>query len=343
MLDSTGALSSPRPRAWEEMWRLELSRGASAPIVWADSLLLVASLDRNVHLVAPGNSPRVVWKKNFKGGFEAAPIVSGERIYLSEMRRGARLVALDRRTREIAWTAEAGDLVSPPVLSGERIYTVSSIGQVRSYDPTGTERWSTELETRVVSAPVLMDGALVVAASDGTLHALDAGSGEVRKSVDADAGPIWGHPIVRRGAEPTAIYASLDGQLLEVDADLTVLQRRSFPSRFYAGPVRGDGDRLFLIGHGGTLWAYDWEAAEVVWQKDLPGTFRTAPTADSGLLALGDLAGTFYVVDGQAGDLLWHTDLDGAITSQALAHGGVLYVITERGSLYAFRPTGGIR
>ncbi|MEJ2152372.1 MAG: hypothetical protein P8Y29_05345, partial [Gemmatimonadota bacterium] len=31
---------------WREAWRLDVSRGASAELVWADSTLIVASLDR---------------------------------------------------------------------------------------------------------------------------------------------------------------------------------------------------------------------------------------------------------------------------------------------------------
>jgi outer membrane protein assembly factor BamB len=327
-------------RGWEETWSLEISRGASAPLVWADSLLFVASLDRNLHVVTPGPEPRVVWEKNFKGGFEAAPLVTADRVYLAEMRGGGRLIALDRQTRQIAWADDAGDLVAPPVIADGRIYAVSSTGEVHSYEPTGTRRWSTDLKTRVVAAPVLLGGALVVAASDGWLFALDAATGDLRGSADAEAGPIWGHPIMRPGPPPTALYATLDGQLLEVGSDLAVLQRRSFPSRFYAGPARGPGEGLYLVGHEGTLWAYDWAAAEVTWQRTLPGTFRARPEVGDGIVAAGDLAGTLYIVDRASGDLLWHAGLDDAITSQPLARGDELYVMTESGTLYFFRPTG---
>ncbi|MBA3583556.1 MAG: PQQ-binding-like beta-propeller repeat protein [Gemmatimonadetes bacterium] len=339
-----GALPAQQsPNAsWEELWRLELSRGASAPLVWADSLLVVASLDRNLHFVAPGTPPRVAWKENFDGGFEAAPVVTADHLLLSETRSGAHLVALDRRTRQIAWRTEAGDLVAPPILHEERIYTVSSIGEVHAYGTGGTPQWTSELKTRVVSAPILLGTTLVIAASNGKLFALNAASGVVQDSIDTEAGSIWGHPVVRAGSPSTALYATLEGQLLEVDGDLEILQRRSFPSRFYAGPVAA-GELLFLVGHEGTLWAYDWPAANVVWQRALPGTFRAPPTVAQGVVAAGDLAGTFYVVDRASGDLLWRTDLDGAITSQPLARGGTLYAVTEHGTLYAFRPVPGGR
>jgi outer membrane protein assembly factor BamB len=81
-----------------------ISRGGSAPLVWFDSRILVASLDRNVHLVSL-DGPRVVWKENYRGGFEAEPVVTEDRIYLSETRRGARLLALDRGSHRTLWTA----------------------------------------------------------------------------------------------------------------------------------------------------------------------------------------------------------------------------------------------
>lgn len=325
--------------AWEETWSLGISRGASAPLVWADSMIVVASLDRNVHLVALEPAPKVVWKDNFKGGFEAPPVVTDDRIYLSETARGRRLVALDRLSRTVAWHADVGDMASPPLVVGERIYVVSSIGEVRALDRGGTQLWLTELATRVVSPPTLLGETLVVAASNGILHALDPVSGRVRATVDAEAGPIWSAPVLRDTAPETALYATLDGQLIEVDADLRVHQRRSFPSRFYASP-RAAGDRLFLVGHEGTLWAYDWSTADIVWRQEIPGALRLTPALGPGTVVVGDLGGTLYVLDRATGELLWHAGLDDAITSEPLTRGDALYVITERGTLYAFRPTG---
>ncbi|MDX1746932.1 MAG: PQQ-binding-like beta-propeller repeat protein, partial [Halobacteriales archaeon] len=174
---------------WEEAWTLELSRGVGTPAVWVDSLLLVASLDRNVHLVAPGEEEaRVVWDDNFGGGFEASPLVTDDRIYLPETRRGEELVALNRHTREVAWKSKAGDLVGRPVARGEVVYTVDSDGEAAAFGPNGTRRWFTELDARVVSAPILLDDALVVADSDGALYALDPATGVIREKAHPEAG-----------------------------------------------------------------------------------------------------------------------------------------------------------
>lgn len=322
---------------WEEQWRLELSRGASADIVWADSALLVASLDRNVHFVDPGPDPHVVWKENFKGGFEASPVLTPRRIYLAETFRGGRLVTLDRRTREILWTANAGDLVAPPLVTDDRIYAVTSFGAVVAFESSGKEVWTTELETRVVAAPVLLDDRIVIAASDGTLFAIDPISGDLEATSDVGAGQIWGQPVVRgSGPGATVLYATLDGQVIEVSASLEVTQRRSFPSRFYASP-EVVGERMYLLGHEGTLWAYNWGTSEILWQTQLERTFRASPRAGDGFVAVGDLAGRFYAVDSEDGRVLWTTRLDSAVTSKPLARGEDLYVLTERGTMFAFQ------
>lgn len=328
------------PAAWTQAWRLDISRGGSAPLVWSDSRILIASLDRNVHVVSL-DGPEVVWKDGYKGGFEAAPVVTEDRIYLAEMRRGARLIALDRGSRRLLWAAEAGDLVAPPIVTPDRIYTVSSLGEVRAFDEAGVERWLTELETRVTSAPALLAGTLVVATSDGGLYAVDADDGSVRDSTDPGAGPIWGHPLVRPGGG-TAIFATLEGLLIEVDDELQVVQQRSFPSRFYPGPEEVAGD-LLLVGHEGTLWRYDWTDSQIVWHAELPATLRSSPRVSGGVIGIGSLEGVFHLLDLATGDPLWDAHLDGAITSQPLAREREFFVFTERGTLYAFRPEGAAR
>lgn len=334
---------STAPRAWEEAWRIELSRGAGVTPVWVDSMVLVASFDRNVHLVRLDPEPEIEWKENFKGGFLAPPVLTDDRIYLAETRRGARLVALSRRTREIEWTADAGDMEAVPLVADTRIYTVSSLGVVKAWTRrSGGEVWETELETRIVADPVLLGDRLVLAASNGTLHALDPGTGEVLESVDAGAGSIWGDPIVRASDDGArrAIFASLEGHVIEVDRDLEIVARRTFPSAFYAGPSTGAGDRLYLSGHDGTVWAYDWDTSEVVWSSEVGSALRMAPAPGGDLIAVGDLGGTLHLLDEASGMVMWTKRLDDAITAPPLVRGSRVWAITEKGTLYAFVPEG---
>ena len=334
------AVQSAQP--WGQEWKIEISRGGSAPLVWVDSLLLVASLDRNVHFVSTAPEPSVRFKENFKGGFSAAPVVTARHIYLPELETGGRLLALDRATREIVWTADAGDLAASPMVDDDRIYTVSTLGEVRAWSDAGDELWIIELETRVTSRPTLLGEVLVVASTDGRLHAIDAQGGTLIDSTDPDAGPIWGDPVSlpEEGSDgATVVFATLGGQILEVGADLAVVRQRSFPSSFYAGPTRA-GDRLYLVGHEGTIWCYDWRNDAIDWKLDLEdATVRMAPALGDDYLAVGDLQGTLAIVNRSSGASLWTTRLDGALTSTPLFRGDELFVLSEQGTLYAFRPT----
>lgn len=341
VLDVSPVLPVDLSQPWEQVWKLEISRGGSAPLVWADSMLLVASLDRNIHLVSLAPEPRVRFKENFRGGFTAAPVVTARRIYLPELETGGRLIALDRSTGKAAWEAEAGDLAASPILEGGRIYTVSTLGEVRAWSEEGLDLWSTDLETRVTARPALLGDVLVVASTDGLLHAVDAGDGSIVDTSNPEAGPIWGDPVVVQGSGgATAVFATLGGQLLELGPDLAVVRQRSFPSRFYTGPTRA-GDRLYLAGHEGTIWSYDWMGDAIDWRLDLEdSTVRMAPAVSDDYVAVGDLAGTLIVIDRSRGDALWSTRLDGALTSTPLFRGDELYIMTENGTLYAFRPVG---
>ncbi|HET6361473.1 MAG TPA: PQQ-binding-like beta-propeller repeat protein [Gemmatimonadota bacterium] len=339
VLESSEVLPVDLSEPWEQVWKLEISRGGSAPLVWADSLLLVASLDRNIHLVAVTPEPRVRFKENFRGGFSAAPVVTTRRIYLPELETGGRLIAMDRATGKAAWEADAGDLATSPILEEGRIFTVSTLGELRAWSEEGLDLWSTDLETRVTARPALLGDVLVVASTDGVLHAVNADDGTVVDTSNPDAGPIWGDPVVVQGSGvATAVFATLGGQLLEIGPDLAVVRQRSFPSRFYSGPTRA-GERLYLAGHEGTIWSYDWMGDAIDWRLDLEdSTVRMAPAVGGDYLAVGELGGTLVVIDRSRGDALWSTRLDGALTSTPLIRGDELYVMTENGSLYAFRP-----
>jgi outer membrane protein assembly factor BamB len=329
-----------RSQIWEQAWKLDISRGGSAPLVWADSLLLVASLDRNLHWISIGSEPRIEFKENYRGGFSAAPVVTPRRIFLPELESGGRLVAVDRSTREIAWTVDAGDLAASPVVEGNRIYTVSSLGELVAWSDDGTELWRTDLETRVTSRPALLGAVVLVASTDGRVHAVDASDGTLEDVVTLGAGPIWGDPVVLPdgAAAATAIFATLGGQVLELGPDLTIVRQRSFPSRFFAGPTRA-GDRLYLAGHEGTIWCYDWETDAIDWRLDLDdATVRMAPAVGEAHLAVGDLQGNLAIIDRASGTNEWSTRVDGALTSTPLFRGNQLFAISEQGTLYAFRP-----
>ncbi len=305
--------------------------------MWTDSLLLVASLDRKVHAVRlEGGTPRVVWDEGQKHGIGVSPVPLGARILVAEAGPEGRLVALDRATGREGWQLEVGDVAAAPLEADERLYVVTATGLVAAVSPTGREVWRTELETNLVAPPARVGGALLVAAADGTLFALDPASGAVEERANPDAGPIWGAPALLD--DDHAVYATLDGQVFAVTEDLAVEARRSFPSRFFAGPRR-DGDTLILAGHEGTIWSYGWEDSEIRWQREVPGAVRAAPAIGPRAISVGDLGGTLYQLDRSTGEILWHTRLDGAITASPLLRGTEVIVATESGTVYAFRPT----
>ncbi len=231
---------------------------------------------------------------------------------------------------------ELGDLIAMPLAADERLYAVTSTGLVAAVTATGALVWRRELETAVAARPVRVGDALLVAASDGTLYALDPATGDVRERVDPAAGPIWGDPAILDATH--AVYATLEGQVFAVSDDLEVDARRSFPSRFYAGPRLEDGV-LVLAGHEGTIWSYDWHDSEIRWRRELTATVRATPAVGPRAVAVGDLGGTLYQLDRDTGELLWHARLDGAITGAPLVHGSLVIVGTESGTVYAFRPT----
>ena len=96
---------------------------------------------------------------------------------------------------------------------------------------------------------------------------------------------------------------------------------------------------MYLAGHEGTVWCYDWKNDTIDRRVDLEdATVRMAPAVSERYLAVGDLAGNLAILDPDRGGVDWTIRLDGALTSTPLFHGSLLLAISEQGTLYGFRP-----
>ncbi|MDE2823733.1 MAG: PQQ-binding-like beta-propeller repeat protein [Chloroflexota bacterium] len=91
---------------------------------------------------------------------------------------GAFLIALDSANGEVLWRVPTGysSVDLQPVVSGGRVVAGSYYGLVALNPQTGAEVW--RFTYLLSSAPVVSDGVVYVGAFDGSVHALDAASGE---------------------------------------------------------------------------------------------------------------------------------------------------------------------
>jgi outer membrane protein assembly factor BamB len=130
--------------------------------------------------------------------------------------------------------------------------------------------WNTRLDG--VKFPLTVqarDGLFVVAASDGTVVALDAGSGEVRWR--GDAGKALSAGVGSDGR--FAAVSTRDNELVVFDAGKE-RWRKQLNSRITTAPLVA-GERVFVMGVDRVVAAYDALDGRLLWRLQRPGDALT--------------------------------------------------------------------
>ena len=85
------------------------------------------------------------------------------------------LVAVDLAARELLWTFPAGSAFrSSPALAGDTLYLGNNDGSVYAVDAgSGTERWRVRTGGQVTGSPAVVDGVLYVGSHDGNVYAIE--------------------------------------------------------------------------------------------------------------------------------------------------------------------------
>lgn len=107
------------------------------------------------------------------------------------------------------------------------------------------------------------------------------------------------------------------------------------------------GERLFLIGNNGRMWALDKRTGRVLWQRRPGALAAESPAYAKGVVCVTLLArapgmpGRAACMKASTGKYLWVRDLPSRAESSPLMYRGRLYFGTEDGTVYAMRVADG--
>jgi len=200
-----------------------------------------------------------------------------------------------------------------PAVAGDLLVIGTLDGHVYAYDAkTGKPRWTAELTSEVIDAPVIDKGLVVVRTQDGNLYGLDSSNGDRR----------W---VYDQGNVPTL---SLRGN----------------------GPVLAANGVVFFGSDDGKLEALREDNGEKLWEQKLAsGEGRTdidrLDDADGAILLDGSTLyaaayhGNLVAVDGPSGRPLWSHPFS-TFTSMAVA-GNAVYGVDDTAQVWAFDKSSG--
>ena len=271
----------------------------------------------------------------------------------------AAALALEASSGKILWRKEIGSPArSGPTLSGGHMHFTTLDNQLLALNMANGERvWNygaAAASTTVLAdaAPAISEGFVVAGFGSGDLITVREDSGTLAwsdtlasargRSSNVDLSAIRALPVIDRGR----VFAIGVGGLL-VSLDLRS-GRRLWEREIGGGQTPWlAGDWLFVQSLDQSLAAISADDGRVRWIQDLPRwenpakqrdpLFWSGPVMVGGKLILAGTSALAVSVDPVNGHILGTETLSGGVSISPVAAGGTLLILSDDGSLQAFR------
>jgi outer membrane protein assembly factor BamB len=250
----------------KKLWEVQLDAIPSSPITVVDQRLFVQLA--NGHLLALNTANgQVDWTFSLPQPSlllrrSSGVIVEGQTLYTGFA--DGKLVALNVTNGAELWHATVAiphgnnelarmvDVSATPVLDGDRVIALAYQGNIAAYNRnSGEELWSQPLSA--VITPILHDGTLFVAGSDGQVYAIDPQSGTVRwRNTRLKGQSLSGMTL----CDGQLVLSNFAGQVITVDPQTghRTGQKMISSSGIQAAPVCVGKGRFLVLSGVGTLY-----------------------------------------------------------------------------------------
>jgi outer membrane protein assembly factor BamB len=315
-LDGQARVSAFDVNSGDQVWSVNLDpkikrdkEGFGGGLAVSDGVLYVTSGYRFIAALDAGTGAEK-WRKATDTQLHAPPTVDATQVYATDVDN--QIFAFNKDTGDMNWTyqaiAEPARIMksSSPIVSGDTVYAPFSSGELvaltaKAGDPIWDQVLAQSTRTNALSEirdiagrPLLYNGTIFAASHSGAFQAMDARTGTVKWSLDADSvNTPWvaGDVVFLLSLQGELISASRDsGQiywLKDLDEGFIKTKKGFFgmgrekkvgKAPVWAGPVVAS-DRLILVNSLGEAVAYDAKTGEKKDTLKLPGAAYIAPIA----------------------------------------------------------------
>lgn len=337
----------------ERVWRTSIGASANnVPVniapVYAAGKLYVADRKGRITIV-DADSGAVDHEIKSRLRISAGPSVSGDLLMVGTL--DGEVFVFDTSNDEVLWRSPvSSEVLAKPVLHDGLVIVRCIDGRIFGFDAqTGERKWLYDrgvplLSLRGTSDPAVRGGVAYIGYDGGEVVALRVSDGSV----------IWEQTVsAREGKTELERLADIDGDMAIIANELYVASSRGRLASLTldAGRILWVKDvgssnglsvartQLALSDRESQVWLVDRVNSTTLWKQDqLLNRGLTRPAFYLNYLAVADIEGYLHFVDAESGNFVARTKVDGAgVRAAPLAVGTTLYVLSEDGSLHAYR------
>ena len=265
---------------------------------------------------------RVVWSRGLGTLIEFPAVVKDGVAYIANARGTVR--ALDMRDGTVIWRRDTphGKMAASPAVWRDQVIVHGMDGHVwvlRRSD--GRLLWRHTTGSPVESSPVVVDGADVFGAWNGTITALDLRTHRVRWQ--RHGGCKVTSSVALAGS--TLYVGDYCGRVLALRARNGGLRwSRGVGGRVYGTPAVSAGRVFVPSSTAGSLTAFS-TGGRFLWRRSTGSYVYSSPAAAGGRVFFGSYNGGFYALGAASGRTLWAHGTGGPISGAAVVVDGVAY------------------
>ena len=276
--------------------------------------------------------------------FATTPALAGGALFLTD--DNGQAYRLDAATGQQTWVRKLdGAIRSAPIVSGGVVYFGSGNSHCYALNAdTGQVIWDVAADGPVSASPTVTGGLVVFASSDDNVYSLNARTGRKAWAAPFDADPSTAAPIF----DGTTLYVTSGDTIYRLDPSNA--GRRGpikLPTNVLLPPTIS-GDSLYVITQSNALYALTSGGRER-WRVILDAAATAPPLLAGGLLIVTTQTGVLSGYDAATGKLTWRYSVQASATDSQpkyptasinaapIVADGTLYVVSDDGSLSAFR------
>ena len=289
------------------------------------------------------NTGEILWSNPIGPGY-VGPVIDGNVIYIGTSSHGydptnEYIYAINRFTGEELWQRNIyGGIAESIQFDEQNLYFCSDL--IYALNKTdGSITWTYQLDSYVVTKPILKEGAYYTATSGGKLVKVSTTDGSRIWSRTLPAGP-WDNSITAdsQGRIFLAIYGDQTMNAYNED-DGSLLWSYRLHGRSLSFNAYHD-DVVFIADTAGYVYALDAADGSLRWEKKLGTKFDiSSPSLSGDLLFIGTrdgAEGAFFALNEITGELVWKYTVGASVTAPPTIADGLLLCGTDDWHMYAF-------